>query len=175
MLRPTDEIIISPYSIVPCDCYVTSGESYVNEAVITGESAPKSKATGSFLLAGSRNGPGELHARINEDQNGSFLSQLIHGVEDSMNSKVPTQQYIDVIIQYFVVIIFAIAIAAAMVAFQQSTINVPLEDRLNQAARKMMTVLAAACPCALGLATPCAIVAGIGECQLRSFRCSPNA
>ncbi|KAK5242733.1 hypothetical protein LTR20_003682 [Exophiala xenobiotica] len=161
LLRPADEIIIAPYSVVPCDCYVTAGTSYVNEAVITGEAAPKTKGVGHFLFAGSRNGPGELHARLNEDQTGSFLAQLIHGVEDSLNSKMPTQQYIDVITQYFVVVIFAIAITASVSTFMKTPANVGIDGRLNLAARQMMTLLAAACPCALGLATPCAIMAGI--------------
>ncbi|KAF2462845.1 HAD-like protein [Lindgomyces ingoldianus] len=117
MVRSGDEILIEAFNIVPCDCYVVSGTSHVNEAVITGESLPKTKSEGDLLLAGSRNGPNQLHARINQDFERSYLSQLIRSVENSFSSKVSVQYRIDIITQYFVGAIFAIAIPTAVYTY----------------------------------------------------------
>jgi cation transport ATPase len=162
VVRSGDEILINAFSIVPCDCYIVSGKSHVNEAVITGEPLPKTKGEGDLLLAGSRNGPNQLHARVNQDFEGSFLSQLIRSVENSLSSKVTVQRRIDLITQYFVSAIFAIAIPTAVYTYWSTCAGDSYcVDSLDAAGRKMMTILAAACPCALGLATPCAVMAGI--------------
>ncbi|KAF2114273.1 hypothetical protein BDV96DRAFT_647739 [Lophiotrema nucula] len=166
VVRSGDEIIINAFGIIPCDCYVVSGTSTVNEAVITGEPLPKTKSEGDLLLAGSRNGPGQLHARVNQDFEGSFLSQLVKSVENSLSSKVSIQHRIDVITQYFVSAIFAIAIPTAIYTFwsaacEGSMTGKHCTEAIEVAGKKLMTILAAACPCALGLATPCAVMAGI--------------
>lgn len=164
MVRSGDEIIINAYGVIPCDCYVVSGKSHVNEAVITGETLPKTKEEGDILLAGSRNGPNQLHARVNQDFQGSFLAQLIRSVETSLSTKVSVQHRIDLITQYFVSGIFAVAIPVAVYTFMATASRTQDHlDALDAAGRKLMTILAAACPCALGLATPCAVMAGIGE------------
>ncbi|KAK7190642.1 copper-translocating p-type atpase [Paraphaeosphaeria sporulosa] len=162
MVRSGDEIVIDAFNIVPCDCYVVSGKSHVNEAVITGEPLPKPKEEGDLLLAGSRNGPAQLRARVNQDLKGSFLTQLVRSVENSLSAKVSVQHRIDVITQYFVSGIFAIAIPTAIYTFVATfRAEDSYVDALDAAGRKLMTILAAACPCALGLATPCAVMAGI--------------
>lgn len=162
VVRSGDEIIIDAFNIVPCDCYVVSGKSHVNEAVITGEHLPKTKQEGDLLLAGSRNGPNQLRARVNQDFEGSFLSQLVRSVETSLNSKVTVQRRIDMITQYFVSGIFAIAIPTALYTYWSTCADgSDCVGALDSAGRKLMTILAAACPCALGLATPCAVMAGI--------------
>ncbi|KAF2797471.1 heavy metal translocatin, partial [Melanomma pulvis-pyrius CBS 109.77] len=162
VVRSGDEIIIDAFNIVPCDCYVVSGKSHVNEAVITGEPLPKSKGEGDLLLAGSRNGPNQLYARVNQDFEGSFLAQLIRSVESSLSTKVSVQHRIDVITQYFVSIIFAISIPTAMYTFSTTASRgAGWVDAIDVAGERLMTILAAACPCALGLATPCAVMAGI--------------
>lgn len=160
ILRHGDEIIIEPFNVVPCDCYVVEGTSHVNEAVITGESFPKTKTVGQLLLAGSRNGPNQLIAMVNQDYQVSFLSQLIKSIEGSLTAKASAHHRVDIITQYFVSTIFAIAVATAAITF---TSNQPtgLSVALDAAGRRTMTILAAACPCALGLATPCAVMAGI--------------
>lgn len=138
----------------------------MNEAVITGEPLPKMKETGDLLLAGSRNGPNQLHARVNQDFEGSFLAQLVRSVENSLSSKVSVQHRVDAITQYFVSAIFVIAIpVAAYTYFSMRGNGIDRVSALDVAGRKLMTILAAACPCALGLATPCAVMAGIGKCS----------
>ena len=163
MLRATDRISIEPYTIIPCDSYVVSGTSSANEAIVTGESVPKAKAIGDFLLAGTRNGPGRLEAIVNQDQQGSFLSELIKSVEDASASKATVQEGVAIITRYFVVGILLLASAVSLWLFRSLDLHMPLLLRANLAAQRMMAILAAACPCALGLATPCAIMAGIGK------------
>lgn len=87
MLGANDRISINPYTVIPCDSYIVRGTSTVNEAIVTGESMPKAKSRGDFLLAGTRNEPGHLEYIVNQNQSGSFLSQLIRTVEDTSASK----------------------------------------------------------------------------------------
>lgn len=161
ILRAGDEILIDPFTIIPCDGYVVKGTSHVNEAIITGESFPKMKSIGSSILAGSRNGPGELRAMVHHDYNTSFLSQLVGSIEASLTSKASAQSHVDTITRYFVSVIFLIGLSAASYSYFQ-TRALGFDIAIETAGRKLMTVLAAACPCALGLATPCAVMAGIG-------------
>ena len=163
MLRATDQILIEPYTVIPCDSYVVSGSSSVNEAIVTGESLPKAKDTGDFLLAGTRIGPGQLTAIVNQDQNGSFLSQLIATAEDAAASKADVQERVEVITRYFVASVLVLAIAVSSWVYVTSSKDTDVLERINLASQRMMTILAAACPCALGLATPCAVMAGIGR------------
>ncbi|KAJ5204616.1 heavy metal translocatin [Penicillium cinerascens] len=158
-LRPGDEIIIEPFSVVPCDGYVVEGISNVNEAILTGECLPKFKTVGDLLIAGSRNGSGELKLCVQQNGKESFLSQLIGSIESSLASKASTQQRVEFATQNFVAVVFTIAITAAAYEIYVSRDN--LSAGLNAAGERLMAVLAAACPCALGLSTPCAVMAGI--------------
>ena len=161
MLRPGDEIVVEPYALVPCDGYIVQGCSYMNESVMTGESMPITKDVGDFLYAGSRNGPGELTVVVGQEDGGSFLNRLVDAVEKSLISKVPMQQSIDIITNYFVLGIFTISAAVGIYTWAHA-LHVSHLMRIDLVGQKMMTILAAACPCALGLATPCAVMAGIG-------------
>ncbi|CAK7231285.1 hypothetical protein SBRCBS47491_007879 [Sporothrix bragantina] len=163
LARPSDEIIVQPYKIIPCDSYVVAGTSHANEAIVTGESRPRPKTVGDRLLAGSRNGPGQLRAAVMEssDNNGgSFLAQLVRQVETALATKPAAQKRIDGITQYFVSGVLVVAIIAASVAANSASVD-GNAAAARAAANKLMVVLAAACPCALGLAVPCAVMAGI--------------
>lgn len=123
---------------------------------------PKAKSTGDFLLAGTRNGPGHLECIVNQNQEGSFLSQLIRTVEDASASKATVQEGVDKITKYFVGFVFLLSTAVSARLFLKLEPETGFILALNLASQRMMAILAAACPCALGLATPCAIMAGIG-------------
>lgn len=161
-LAANDTISIDPYTIIPCDSYIVSGISSVDKAIVTGESGPKAKSTGDFLLAGTRNGPGHLEAIVDQDQQGSFLSQLIRTVEDASATKTTVQEDVDRITQYFVHFVFLLSTVASAWLFWEVHPKTSIILGFNPAAQRIMTILSAACPCALGLATPCAIMAGIG-------------
>ena len=171
MVKKSDTIVIEPFNTIPCDCYVVSGSSLVNESIVTGESLPKTKNVGDFLLAGTHNGRGNMVAIVHETEQGSFLTQMLNTVEDALGSKVRVQDNIDVIIRYFVAVVIALAIMGSFVFFRQLNPSLSLLARINSAARQAMTILAVSCPCALGLSTPCAITAGIGTCRESQPRC----
>lgn len=133
---------------------------------MTGESVPKTKTVGDFLVAGTHNGRGSLVAIIHETEQGSFLTQMLNTVEDALNTKVRVQDNIDIIIRFFVVFIIGVAAIGALASFHRLDPELSVLTRINAAARKAMTVLAVSCPCALGLSTPCAISAGIGKSLL---------
>lgn len=146
--------------MIPCDSYIIEGTSNINEAILTGESLPKPKTKGDLLLAGTRNGEGELKVSIQQDNQTSFLSQLVNSIEGSLTSKASAQNRVDLVTQKFVSVIFLIAILAASKDLFMTAHN-ELYAALTVAGERMMAILAAACPCALGLATPCAVMAGI--------------
>ena len=123
---------------------------------------PKAKSIGDFLLAGTRNGPGHLECIVNQDQHGSFLSHLIRTVEDASASKATIQEGVDKITKYFVSFVFLLSTVVSARLFLKLDPETGFLLALNLASQRMMAILAAACPCALGLATPCAIMAGIG-------------
>ena len=126
--------------------------------------SPRPKQWAISLLAGSRNGADELRAMVNQDYEGSFLSQLARSVESSLSTKVSVQHRVDQITQYFVLVVFAIALSVAMyTAWYSVGRDVDIGQTINVVGEKVMTILAAACPCAIGLATPCAIMAGVGK------------
>ncbi|GAM86251.1 hypothetical protein ANO11243_042630 [Dothideomycetidae sp. 11243] len=160
MLRAGDEVMVEPFALVPCDGYLVQGSTYVNESIMTGESMPITKKIGDFLYAGSRNGPGQIQVVVSQDEGGSFLNRLVKAVESSLVSKVPMQQNVEIITNYFVLAVFVIAGLAGLRTWKQLG-SLPVLAQIDAVGRQVMTVLAAACPCALGLATPCAIMAGI--------------
>jgi cation transport ATPase len=94
----------------------------------------------------------------------SFLSELVKSIEGSLISKPAAQHRVDVVTHYFVGAVFTVAILSATHDFMLAR-NRDLATAIAAAGEKLMSILAAACPCALGLATPCAVMAGIGKLQ----------
>jgi P-type E1-E2 ATPase len=162
LLEVGDQIIINPYSIIPCDAYILEGLSDLDESLVTGESLPVSRGVGDFLLAGTRNGQDMLKAIVHNEQWTSFLMSLIHSVSNATESKVGIEEMVGFVTQYFVAGIFLLSFIRGTEVFLSSDSMVTISIRLNVAATAAMTVLTAACPCALGLSTPSAIMAGLG-------------
>lgn len=162
LLRLHQEIVIEPGSIIPCDCYVIEGTSTVDQSIMTGEAVPVRKSTGDFLLAGTRNLSHSLIAIVYKEQHDSALDQLIDSISTATEHKMDGQEGVERITTYFVLAILMLTVLGFLMAFSSSGNNtLPLVDRINLASERAMTILAAACPCALGLATPSAIMAGI--------------
>ena len=154
-LRVGDILVIKPGERIPADGDVIEGMSHVDEALITGESLPILKDVGSPITGGAINGEGLLIAKTNAIGSDSKLAQIIKLVETAQVSKPPIQKLVDRIASYFVPFIIVIsALTYAGWVFYGASI----EDALIYAA----TVLVIACPCALGLATPTAIMVGTG-------------
>jgi len=154
-LRLGDIVIVRGGDRVPVDGLVRAGTSSLDESMLTGESLPVDKAPGDRVSAGSINGPGRLEVETRAVGAETMLARIIRMVEDAQSAKAPIQRLVDRVAAVFVPIV--LVIAAATIGGWLYT-GASLETALINA----VSVLVIACPCALGLATPAAIIAGTG-------------
>jgi Cu+-exporting ATPase len=152
-----DVVIVRPGGKVPVDGEVVAGESYVDEAMITGEPVPPLKAKGSRVVAGTISQNGVLSVKATKVGKETVLSQIIRLVEEAQGSKPPVQRIADVAVTYFIPAVLAIAIISFLVWY------LVLGSTLLFALTALISVLVVACPCALGLATPTAVTVGVGR------------
>jgi len=154
-LRLDDLVLVKPGERFPVDGEVVDGESQADEALISGESLPVNKAPGDRITGGAINGEGRLLVRTTALGGETVLARIIRLVEDAQAAKAPIQKLVDKVSQVFVPAVLVIALltlAGWLLA------GAPAEVALINA----VAVLVIACPCALGLATPAAIMAGTG-------------
>ena len=170
LLRRGDEVIIKPNATIPCDCFIVDGGSAINESTITGETLPVAKGVGDFLLAGSKNISNDVRVIVSRDQSESTLAKVIEGVAAATEQRSEGIRTLDFIMSYFVSVVLFLAAAAFVVSAWNSRSN-PVVDAFMTACERATTVLAAACPCGIGLATPSAAMAGIGECSMFAPQC----
>lgn len=154
-LKLGDLVLIKPGQRVPVDGIVTKGESSVNEAMLTGESMPVEKREGSEIIGGSVNGNGVLYAEVTRVGEDTTLSRIIRFVEDAQGKKAPISRMADKVAGVFVPVVMSIALLAAV-------IWALIGKEFSFVLRVFTSVLVIACPCALGLATPTAIMVGTG-------------
>jgi len=154
---PGDLVIVKPGAKVPVDGTVTEGESYVNEAMITGEPLPPLKTKGSHVVGGTLNTNSVITVRAEKVGKDTVLAQIIRLVEDAQGSKPPVQRIADVAVTYFIPAVLLIAAASFIVWYFlfHSTVLFALTA--------LISILVVACPCALGLATPTAVTVGVGR------------
>lgn len=151
-----ETIVVRPGQRVPLDAVVVDGQSEVDQSWLTGESVPVAKAPGDTILAGTVNGAGALTARVTRAEDDTTLAWVVRLVEQAQASKPPIARLADGVVAWFVPVVLAIA-AAALLAW-----GVPGGDWAT-GLRSAVAVLVVACPCALGLATPTAIVVAGGS------------
>ena len=151
-----DIIMVKPGAKIPVDGEVTEGHSAVDESMLTGESMPVDKKEGSPVYAATINTTGAIRFRADKVGGDTALAQIIKLVEDAQGSKAPIAQIGDKVSAYFVPIACLIAITAG-VAWYITTVDIEI------ALTAFIAVLVIACPCALGLATPTAIMVGTGK------------
>ncbi len=151
-----DIVVVKPGEKVPVDGEVVEGYTAIDESMLTGESMPIDKKAGDKVYAASMNKNGSIRFRATKVGGDTALAQIIKLVEDAQGSKAPIAQLADVVSGYFVPIVIGIAIAA----FAAWMIG---GQTLTFALTKFISVLVIACPCALGLATPTAIMVGTGK------------
>ena len=156
--RAGDTIIVKPGDRVAVDGTVLSGESYVDESMLSGEPVPVFKQPESKVFAGTINQKGAFRFRADKTGNDTMLSQIIRMVQDAQGSKAPVQNLVDRVAAVFVPVIISIAV----LVFAAWWIFAP-QDGFIHGLLCMITVLIIACPCALGLATPTAIIVGVGK------------
>lgn len=153
-----DILVVRPGESIAVDGEVVGGESYVDESMISGEPIPVAKSTGAKLLAGTINQKGSLRMRAEKVGAATLLAQIVRTVQEAQGSKAPVQKLVDRIAAVFVPIVIAIALLSAIVWWVLGG-----EHALTQGLLALIAVLVIACPCALGLATPTAIMAGMGK------------
>ncbi|MCE9541899.1 MAG: HAD-IC family P-type ATPase, partial [Verrucomicrobia bacterium] len=157
-LQPGDHLRVLPGGKIPADGVVLEGESSINESMLTGEPLPVEKSSGSTVSAGTINASGSLVFSVTGTGAGTALSQIISLVAQAQRSQAPIQQLADRVASIFVPIVIGISI----VTFVVWMIAGP-EPRLFHALTAAVAVIMIACPCALGLATPMALIVGIGR------------
>jgi Cu+-exporting ATPase len=166
-LKEGDELIVRPGSRVPVDGLVVSGVSTLDESTVTGESRPIEKEAGSEVLAGTMNGSGALRVQAARVGEGTRLAGILRFVEEAQASKARAQLLVDRICSYFVPGVLLVAAGTFLCWFLFAyKAHLLLVD---QALVKAISVLVVSCPCALGLATPAALVAGMGAAARRGI------
>ena len=154
-LKVGDLVLVKPGARIPTDGIVTEGESSVNESMLTGESLPVEKLAGSEVIGGSVNQNGILYVRVTHTGEDTTLSRIIRFVEDAQGKKAPISKTADKVAGVFVPTVICIASLAA-IAWAIAGQPFPFVLKV------FTSVLVIACPCALGLATPTAIMVGTG-------------
>ena len=173
-LKADQVMIVRPGEKIPTDGVVIEGRSSVDESMATGESLPVERTTGDEVIGSTINKQGMLHVKATRVGKDTFLSQVIKMVEESQGSKVPIQEFADKVTGFFVPVVILIAISAFVswtlfpdffipivefFNFPWSNVGLPL---FSLALLSTIAVLVISCPCALGLATPTAIMVGGG-------------
>ena len=155
-IKVGDIIVVKPGEKIAVDGKIVSGNTSVDEAMITGESIPVSKNPGDKVIGGSINKNGSIQFEATEIGKDTVLSQIIKLVEEAQGSKAPISRMADIVAGYFVPIVIGIATVTGIIWFISGS-------GLTAALTFFISVLVIACPCALGLATPTSIMVGTGK------------
>lgn len=155
---PGDIILVKPGERIAVDGTVTEGDSYVDESMLSGEPIAVAKHQGIHVFAGTINQKGSFRFQAEKVGTDTLLAKIIHMVQDAQGSKAPVQQLVDKIAGIFVPVIIGIAVLSFI-----GWMVLDGENGFTHGLLALVTVLIIACPCALGLATPTAIMVGIGK------------
>ncbi|KAL8699150.1 MAG: hypothetical protein Q9224_001537 [Gallowayella concinna] len=171
LIEVGDVVILRPGDKIPADGRVTRGQSFVDESMVTGEPMPISKKKGSPLMAGTVNGDGLLNFRVTRAGRDTQLSQIVKAVQEAQTSRAPIQRMADIVAGYFVPTIICLGLLTFTIwmVLSHLLVNPPKIFLMPESGGKVMvclklciSVIVFACPCALGLATPTAVMVGTG-------------
>ena len=157
-IRPGDIILVKPGERIAVDGTVTEGSSYVDESMLSGEPVAVAKQKDAKVFAGTINQKGSFRFSAEKVGTDTLLAKIIHMVQDAQGSKAPVQQLVDKIAGIFVPVIIGIAVLSFI-----AWMLLDGQSGFTHGLLALVTVLIIACPCALGLATPTAIMVGIGK------------
>ncbi|MPR35865.1 heavy metal translocating P-type ATPase [Salmonirosea aquatica] len=157
-VRIGDEVIIRSGEKIPVDGKVLSGNSFVDESLMTGEPLPAEKKPGTEVFAGTLNQQGSFSFQAEKVGKQTVLAQIIKTVKEAQGSKAPVQRLVDKIAGIFVPVVLGVAVLTFVIWMLAGG-----ENALTHALLASVSVLVIACPCALGLATPTAIMVGVGK------------
>lgn len=158
-----DLIIVKPGAKIPVDGVITDGSSFVDESMVTGEPMPVQKKTGDNVVSGTINTTGSFTFKATKVGSETLLAQIIKMVEEAQGSKAPIQALADKISSVFVPITLVIAFVTLGIWLALGTASLGFAQALSFGLVSFVGVLVIACPCALGLATPTAIIVGVGK------------
>ncbi|KAK5207452.1 Cu(2+)-transporting P-type ATPase [Exophiala xenobiotica] len=171
LIEVGDVVILRPGDKIPADGTVTRGESFVDESMVTGEAMPIFKKKGSVLMAGTVNGAGKIDLKVTRAGKDTQLSQIVTLVQEAQTSRAPIQRMADLVAGYFVPVIILLGLITFVgwMILSHTLSNPPRIFVDDQSGGKFMvclklciSVIVFACPCALGLATPTAVMVGTG-------------
>ncbi|KAG5089914.1 hypothetical protein JHK86_002526 [Glycine max] len=169
LIQKEDVIKVVPGAKVASDGFVIWGQSHVNESMITGEAKPVAKRKGDMVIGGTLNENGVLHVKVTRVGSESALSQIVRLVESAQMAKAPVQKIADHISKYFVPMVIALSLSTWLSWFLAGKFHaypkswIPSSTNSFELALQFgISVMVIACPCALGLATPTAVMVGTG-------------
>lgn len=158
-----DLIIVKPGAKIPVDGVITDGSSFIDESMVTGEPMPVQKKTGDSVVSGTINTSGSFTFKATKVGSETLLAQIIKMVEDAQGSKAPIQALADKISAIFVPIVLVIAFLTLGAWLVVGSQYLGFSQALSFGLVSFVGILVIACPCALGLATPTAIIVGVGK------------
>ena len=159
-VRRGDRLVVRPGERIAADAVIESGRTEVDEALVTGEAVPVVRGPGDRLLAGTINGPAAVRARVTAAAGASTVARLVAAVREAQSGRAPTQRLADRVSAVFVPIAIALAVITGVAWFW-------IERDLATALARAATVLVIACPCAMGLAVPTAVMVATGRAARR--------
>ncbi|KAF5663860.1 Cu2+-exporting ATPase [Fusarium circinatum] len=171
LLEAGDIVVIRPGDKIPADGILVRGTTFVDESMVTGEAMPVQKYIGDSIVAGTVNGDGRVDVRVTRAGHDTQLSQIVKLVQDAQTARAPIQQLVDTIAGYFVPMILILGLGTFLVWMVLCHIlshppEIFLEDnsggKVVVCVKLCISVIVFACPCALGLATPTAVMVGTG-------------
>jgi Cu+-exporting ATPase len=160
LIKPGDLIVVRPGEKIPVDSIVVEGHSAVDESMITGESMPVEKKPNDLVIGSTVNKEGALLVKAEKVGSDTMLAQIVKLVEDAMGRKPPMQRMVDKVAGYFAFIVIALAIAT-LLGWYFGTAHE--EHHFAASLIPAVAILVVACPCALGLATPTAVMVGMSK------------
>lgn len=167
--KPIGKVNINEYVIVksgekiPLDGMIVDGSANIDESMMTGEPIPKEKSIDDFVIGGTLNLNGTIIIKVTKNSSNSILSQIIKMVEQAQNSKAPIPKLADKISEYFTPIVLIISFISFTTWVVIGPVFITKEESFYRGFLALIEVLVIACPCALGLATPTAIITGTGK------------
>jgi len=166
---PIDEVLIGevvvvkPGQIIPLDGVIVEGKTSVDESMITGESIPVDKVPGNVVVGATINKQGSLRVRVTKIGEQTMLAKIIRMVEKAQGSKAPIERMADQVSAVFVPVVLVLALVTLVVWLVVGGLFMPLPEALSLGVVSLVGILVIACPCAMGLATPTAIIVGVGR------------
>ncbi|MBX3367730.1 MAG: copper-translocating P-type ATPase [Phycisphaeraceae bacterium] len=170
-LNVGDLLVVRPGERVAADAIIVSGSSALDESLLTGESLPIDKAVGDTIHAGTLNTSGSLHARVSSPPGDAMLDRIIRLVQEAQSGKAPISRLADRVSAWLVPLV----LLTSLLTFCCWYLVFPTENSLHFALSASVSVLVISCPCALGLATPTAIMAATGRAARRGILFSDAA